>query len=320
MHAHVLSSRCNRFKYFNFFFFIITRKSEHSEDTPCCSQVRGGGPPADQPDMVPDGDDAVGDRARLRSVPGHLHTQLPVVQPAVARRDAGRERQPPVVRPGDGGGRGGRQPDVRPVGLLRPRAVDFAASSVAAAAVVAVVVVVRGVRGRAAAQRHAVLRERQRPGRVHVPGRHQLLGVQRGDQDHPVRGADGAQPAADLRAAGGQAAAGQADRGRAQVGGQGAADGPDHADAAGRAHVVPDHRVPAGHPGAAHAAAGQTVLPGLLPEHGRGDGHAGAGQLRHQLHTVLRDEPPVPQHVQPAVPARVDAVRGGRAPRRPVPR
>lgn len=139
-----------------------------------------------------------------------------------------------------------------------------------------------------------------------MPGRHQLLGVQRGDQDNTVRGADRAQFAADLRAAGGQAAARQADGQRTQVGGQGAPDGSDHSHAAGRAPVVPDHRVPAGHTGAAHAAAGQTVLPGLLPEHGRGHGHAGPGQLGHQLHTVLRDEPAVPQHVQPTVPAVLD--------------
>jgi len=90
-------------------------------------------------------------------------------------------------------------------------------------------------------QRHAVLRERQRPGHVHVPGRHQLLGVQRGHQDLAVRGAHGAQSAADLRAAGGETAPGQADGRRAQVGRQRAADGPYHPDAVGRAHVVPDH-------------------------------------------------------------------------------
>lgn len=139
-----------------------------------------------------------------------------------------------------------------------------------------------------------------------MPGRHQLLGVQCSDQDHTVRGADRTQSAAYLRTAGGQAATRQANGQRAQVGGQRATDGPDHAHAAGRAHVVPDHRVPAGHTGTTHTAPGQTVLPRLLPEHGRGHGHAGPGQLGHQLHSVLRDEQAVPQHVQSAVLAVLD--------------
>ncbi|CAH1722811.1 unnamed protein product [Aphis gossypii] len=63
---------------------------------------------------------------------------------------------------------------------------------------------------------------------------------------------------------------------------------------------------PAGHTRPAHVVARQAVLPGLLPEHGRSNGHAGAGQFGHQLHTVLRDEPSVPQHVQPALPAVLD--------------
>lgn len=121
-----------------------------------------------------------------------------------------------------------------------------------------------------------------------------------------MRGADRAQPATDLRAARGQTAPGQADRHRSQVGREGTPDGPDHPNAVGRAHVVPDHGVPAGHTRPAHAAPGQAVLHGLLSEHGRGDGHAGAGQLRHQLHTVLRDEQAVPEHVQPALPALLD--------------
>lgn len=147
-----------------------------------------------------------------------------------------------------------------------------------------------GRRRRALAQRHPVLRERQRPSHVNVPGRHQFLGVQRGDQDHTVRGADRAQPAVDLRAPRGKTTPGQADGQWTQVGRQGTADGSDHPDVVGRTHVVPDHRVPAGHTGLAHAAVGQAILPGLLSKNGRGHRHAGPSQLGHQFHTVLRDE------------------------------
>jgi len=121
-----------------------------------------------------------------------------------------------------------------------------------------------------------------------------------------VRGAHRSQPATDMRATGGQTPPCQADGQWPQVGRQGAANGPDYPDVVGRALVVPHHRVPAGHIGPSHAAARQAVLPGLLPEHGRGYGHAGAGQLGHQFHIVLRDEPAVPQHVQPALPAVLD--------------
>jgi len=121
-----------------------------------------------------------------------------------------------------------------------------------------------------------------------------------------VRGTDRSQPAADMRVTGGQTSSGQADRKWTQVSRQGAADGPDHPDVVGRALVVPDHRVPTGHTRPAHVATRQAVLSGLLSEHGRGDGHAGVGQLRDQFHTVLRDEPAVPQHVQSALPAVLD--------------
>lgn len=46
---------------------------------PVFPQIRGRGAPADQQDMVPDGDHAVRDRPGLCAVPDHLHTQLLVV-------------------------------------------------------------------------------------------------------------------------------------------------------------------------------------------------------------------------------------------------
>jgi len=51
------------------------------------------------------------------------------------------------------------------------------------------------------------------------------LGVQRRHQDHTVRGAHGAQPAADMCLAGGQTPPGQVDGQRPQVSRQRAADG-----------------------------------------------------------------------------------------------
>lgn len=57
-------------------------------------QVRGRSASADQPDMVQNGDHPVCDRAWLRSVPNHLHTQLPIIQPVLPGGDIGRDRKP----------------------------------------------------------------------------------------------------------------------------------------------------------------------------------------------------------------------------------
>lgn len=70
------------------------------------SQVRGRGPSADKPDMVPDGDHSVGDRVGLPGVPDHLYTQLPVIQPVLPSGDVGRERQPSSVDTAVGASKG----------------------------------------------------------------------------------------------------------------------------------------------------------------------------------------------------------------------
>ncbi|XP_076225892.1 uncharacterized protein LOC116423912 isoform X1 [Nomia melanderi] len=170
-------------------------------------------------------------------------------------------------------------------------------------------------------------RERDRGDRVHrrhglhaaqgLPVPAELLGARGGHEAPALRHSHGYQLLADksslqsegqeagveeLQPVQGQLSHGQrADLAEAQQ--VGPPSGQDHQHAGSRVAPVPGHGDPPGRPEPPVRRPGRLLLPHLLSQLRRADGHPGAAERRHQLHPLLLHVQAVPHDLRPAVQA-----------------